>query len=200
MARVVGGLATVGMVATGAYLVWLRPRLRRWGASRDGARRPLPGDDLIPEAPYQTTRATAIGALPEQVWPWLVQMGYQRAGWYSYDRLEAMQGIGDFADRGSAQRIIPELLNLAVGDIMPMDLCGGLTVEVLEPNRALVLHRTMSVRNLSPVDLNQPDPGPYIDFIWAFVLESLGNGSTRLTIRARADYQPRLAGRILFPV
>lgn len=118
-------------------------------------------------------------------------MGYQRAGWYSYDRLEAMQGIADFVDGGSARRIIPELQSLTVGDVIPMDPYGGLTVEVLEPNRALVLHRTMSVRDASPVDLSQPDPGPHINFVWAFVLELLGDGSTRLIIRSRADYQPR---------
>jgi hypothetical protein len=72
-----------------------------------------------------------------------------------------------------------------------MDPYGGLTVEVLQANRAFVLHRTMSVRNASPVDLSQPDPRPYIDFVWAFVLEPLGDGSTRLIVRSRADYHPR---------
>ena len=78
-----------------------------------------------------------------------------------------------------------------MGDVIPTDPYSGLTIEVLQPNRTLVLHRTMSVRNASAVDLSQSEPGPYIDSVWVFVLEPLGDGSTRLIIRSRADYQPR---------
>ncbi len=95
------------------YFAAIRPRLLGWGASRQERHQPLPGDDLIP-ARWQTTRGITISAPAEEIWPWLVQIGYGRGGWYSYDRLERRVGAGDFVEGGSAKRIIPELQRLAL--------------------------------------------------------------------------------------
>ena len=57
---------------------------RRWGATSEEVARPMPGDEIVPHAQVQTTHAITIDAGPERVWPWLVQMGYHRAGWYTY--------------------------------------------------------------------------------------------------------------------
>jgi hypothetical protein len=65
-------------------------------------------------------------------------MGYRRGGWYSYDRLERAMGAGDFAEGGSARRIVPELQELAVGDKVGLSEAGGLTVAGLEAPRSLV--------------------------------------------------------------
>ena len=78
------------------YFVAVRPRLLGWGASRREAREPLPGDDLV-RARWQTTRGVPIAAPSQDVWPWIVQMGYGRGGWYSYDWLERRVGTGNFA-------------------------------------------------------------------------------------------------------
>lgn len=86
---------------------------QRWGATRDEVARPMPGDGLVPRPLFNATRAVTIDAPPELVWPWIAQMGgYTRAGWYSLDRL-------DNGGRRSADRIVPELQDLAVGDVMP---------------------------------------------------------------------------------
>jgi hypothetical protein len=81
----------VGMVGAVVVLVGYRlvvqPWQHRWGATDDEVGRAMPGDDLIPGA-ASTTRAIAIAAAPEQVWPWLVQLGYGRGGWYSYDWID----------------------------------------------------------------------------------------------------------------
>ena len=69
----------------------------------------MPGDDLLAGA-ASTTRAISVAAPPEQVWPWLVQLGYGRAGWYSYDWI-------DNDGHRSANRIIPELQELGSGPI-----------------------------------------------------------------------------------
>ena len=68
----------------------------------------LPGDDLIADAKAIDTRGIDIAAAPSDVWPWLVQMGYGRAGWYSYDQLDM--------NKPSADRIIPELQDLEIGE------------------------------------------------------------------------------------
>jgi hypothetical protein len=124
-------IAALGVVAVlGAYRLWIQPWQHRWGATDEEVRRPMPGDDLIPDA-SSTTRAITIAAPAEQVWPWLVQLGYGRAGWYSYDWI-------DNDGRPSADRILPELQDLRVGDQILMVPDVGPRVREVEPNRYLV--------------------------------------------------------------
>jgi hypothetical protein len=128
------GLA-IAVVGTAAVLVGYRvlvqPWQHRWGATDEEVRRAMPGDDLLPGATGTTTRAIGIAAPPQQVWPWLVQLGYGRAGWYSYDWI-------DNDGRPSADRIIPELQALKVGDQVPMLAGVGPRVRVIRPDRYLV--------------------------------------------------------------
>jgi hypothetical protein len=129
----------------------------------------LDGDDILAGARAQLTHAVTIAAPPADVWPWLVQMGCQRAGWYSWDRL-------DNAGRPSADHIIPELQHLSVGDVLPFRPGGAEGFEVLRivPEHALVVR----------------GGGPDFEGTWAFVLEPLGSDRTRLITRYRAAYPP----------
>jgi hypothetical protein len=169
------------------YFAALRPRLLGWGASREERRQSLPGDDLV-AARWQTTRGIDISAHAEEVWPWLLQMGYGRGGWYSYDRLERRVGAGEFAEGGSARRLIPQLQQLAVGDIVALSPAGGPTVAVLDPARALVLHYRMNL--LTAAAAHDSDPA-ILDWTWAFVLTPVNEASCRLLARVRAEYRPR---------
>jgi hypothetical protein len=81
----IGALGTITVL--GAYRLWIQPWQHRWGATDEEIRRAMPGDDLIPDA-ASTTGAITIAAPPEQAWPWLVQLGYGRGGWYSYDWID----------------------------------------------------------------------------------------------------------------
>ena len=90
-----------------------RHRHLRWGAADEEVRGAMPGDELVPRASFTATRAITIGAPPELVWPWIVQMGYRRAGFYTYDLL-------DNAGFDSARRILPQYQQLKIGDRMPM--------------------------------------------------------------------------------
>jgi hypothetical protein len=127
------GLA-IGAVGTatvlGAYRLWVQPWQHRWGATDEEVSRAMPGDDLIPGA-ASTTRAIAIAAQPEQVWPWLIQIGYGRGGWYSYDWI-------DNDGRPSADRILPELQQLRVGDRILMLPDMGPPVLEIQLNRYFV--------------------------------------------------------------
>jgi hypothetical protein len=168
------------------YFAGLRPRLLGWGASNEERREPLPGDDIV-AARWQTTRGIDVSAPAAEVWPWLVQMGYGRAGWYSYDWLERRVGAGEFAEGGSAERVVPELQELAVGDTVALSAAGGLTVAVLDPGRALVLHYRMNLFTAAPA--HEPDP-VVLDWTWTFVVISIDDASSRLLARVRADYRP----------
>jgi hypothetical protein len=81
-------LVTSALVAGLATVPFVRGRLLRWGATADEAHARLPGDELLSHADLVATRAIAIDAPPERVWPWVVQIGQGRGGFYSYDMLE----------------------------------------------------------------------------------------------------------------
>lgn len=180
-AALAAGAALVG------YATLVRPRILRWGASDEEVAERLPGDEVVGQRRYQTTHAVTIQAPRSEVWPWLVQLGQGRGGLYSYDWLENLLGLG-FA---SADRIIPELQTLEVGDqvwLAPRDSAMPLWYQVLDlqPPQTLVLG-PHGDRNEA---LGQGLPWS----TWTFVLRDLGNGSTRLVVRMRSDFKPTPLG------
>jgi hypothetical protein len=181
------GLIAGVAAALTCYSRYARPWMLTWGATPAEVSRRLPGDDLI-RGQYVTTHAISIDRPPAAVWPWLVQMGYQRGGWYSYDQLEKAVNIGDFADGGSAKRIIPGLQSLAVGDTVALSPGGGFTVAVLEPGRSLVLRIPMDPLTGGP---SSDRSRVVLDWTWAFILEPVGKHGCRLIIRVRGDLRPR---------
>jgi hypothetical protein len=163
-------------------------------ASRTEARLALAGDELVRDR-YRTTHAVSIDRPAAEVWPWLVQMGYGRGGWYSYDRLERAIGAGDFCDGGNASRIIPELQSLTLGDTVALSEAGGMTVAVLEPDHALVLRFRMDLLRATPATARSR---AVLDWTWSFNLLPAAAGC-RLVIRVRADPSPT-ALRLLLPL
>jgi hypothetical protein len=171
-----------------AYLGLLRPRMARWNASDAEVHGPHPGDELVPHPLLQTTLSITIQAPAEQAWPWLVQIGYGRGGFYSYDRLERLAGLEGLH---SAHSIDPELQKLKRGDTLQISPVTPMMVEVFQKNRAMVLHTVMSPLTAQVVDRRNLPP-PWIDWSWAFLLAPLDASSCRLTSRVRATYAPYL--------
>jgi hypothetical protein len=151
------------------YALVVRPRMLRWGATDDELRRAMPGDEIVERPGWTMTLATDVQAPPEAVWPWLVQIGYQRGGLYSYDWLDQIFGV---LDRPSADRILPEFQHLAPGDVIPLGAGPDWPVYAVEPNQYLVL---------------APE-APDFRVSWAFVLYLAGKGLTRLVTRVRAGF------------
>lgn len=157
-------------VAVLGLLLWInlsfiRPRQLRWGATDDEVNRSMPGDDLVKYPTFNATRAITIDASPDEIWPWLVQIGMTRAGWYSYDWIDNL-------GKRSAEHIIPELQQLGVGDLIPMSPDGkvGFLVKALESNNWM---------------LWQDNKG---DVTWYWGLYPQDNGDTRLITRVRIHY------------
>jgi proline iminopeptidase len=172
-------------VAMAAYALLIRPRLLRWGATDAEVRRPYPGAELIPGGTRSATNAITIDAPPAKVWPWLVQMGYGRAGWYSWDHL-------DNWGHTSADRIHPEWQQLAVGDHLPGDPSNKTWWEVaaLEPERFLALRASYDLR-MRPFDPQGPRPRCYTDSTWAWLLAELPGGRTRVVESGYWAFRPR---------
>lgn len=163
MARALPGLVAF-FVLTLLYWIPARRRFATWGTTPTERARAMPGDTRIANPTHTATHAVTVDATPEAVWPWLVQMGYQRGGLYSYDWLDRLFG---FLDRPSATRILPEHQQLAVGDKIFLAPNMDLTVTHLEPGRTLVLSTTA---------------GDF-DWVWQFGLYPLDAGRTRLISR-----------------
>jgi len=195
--RILGVLALVIAIVLAAYLVVLRPRSHRWGATDAELGRSLPGDDLVPNVKVGYTQAITINAPPEEVWPWLVQIGYGRAGWYTYDWFYKFTGSANFYDGDrSAERIIPELQDLKVGDAIRIFEQGPFEVVTLEPNRLLVLLARVDWDTKETFDLSEAMPANYLNNGWVYVLEEVKENSTRLIVRWRGDYSPGLGNAL----
>jgi proline iminopeptidase len=161
--------------------------LFRSGATDEEVMRVYPGADLVPGSERGATMAVTIGAPPSQLWPWLVQMGCDRAGWYSWDRL-------DNAGAPSAERIHPEWQEIAPGDHLASTPSGSAWFEVaaVEPERFLALRASFDLRG-RPFDPHGPRPRSYSDSVWCFSLEELAGERTRLIVGSYASIRPRLA-------
>ena len=137
----------------------------RWGATEAEVAAPMPGDELVHDTSFNATRAITIDAPPKAVWPWLVQIGHGRAGWYSYD-------LFDNGARPSAARILPQYQQLKVGDWVPMSGTVNETtafrIKAFQPDRWMLWEKPHST--------------------WAWMLLALEGGRTRLITRVKDRY------------
>ncbi|TYL37826.1 hypothetical protein CV102_13900 [Natronococcus pandeyae] len=173
-------LLLAGLVTS--YHVLFRSWHRTWGATDEEISRQLPGDDLVPEPSDETTRAITVEAPSEDVWPWIMQLGQGRGGFYSYTRLENLVG----ADIHNVDRILPELQELEEGDSIRMvheeywlqSPVTSMTVRRIEPDRTLVLQGH--------------DGGT-----WTFHLDPVNEETTRFIVRGRKPKTRTVLGYVL---
>jgi hypothetical protein len=154
----------VVVLAGASFFAVYRPWELNWGATREEIERMMPGDGTVTRPTFNATRGITIDADPKTIWPWLVQIGFGRAGWYSYDVLDNL-------GRPSAERIMPDLQHIEVGDLIPLGpgSDSGLRVQAFDPNRWLVWWDRKTQLTT-----------------WAWGLEPLSDGRTRLVTRVRA--------------
>jgi hypothetical protein len=159
-------LFTFLVILTLTVLYWfpMRRWFARWGTTDEDLTRVMAGDAVIANPAHSATHALTVDTPPEDIWPWLVQMGYRRGGLYSYDWLDRLFG---YLDRPSANRVLPEFQQLAVGDVIPLGRGRGFPVTAIEPYRALVLS----------------DTNDGFQWVWQFGLYPLDKRRTRLVTR-----------------
>lgn len=166
--KIVRRFATVLAFSLATYAAVIRPRLLRWGATDEELKSVYPGAGLIAGGKRAPTLAITIDAPPSAVWRWLVQMGYDRAGYYSWDLLDNL-------GRHSADRIHPEWQSLAIGSRIKAMGVDGWEVAMLEPQRFLGL---------------RPMPGYGADALWGVWLKELPGNRTRLIVSGYWTMRP----------
>jgi hypothetical protein len=192
--------AIVGFVA--AYAFVFRPRIKSWGVDPVETEAALAGDELIPDPMATETRGVTIDAPVSQVWPWLVQMGFGRAGWYSFDSMDRRNK--------SADSILPEFQELKPGEILPIYQGGGFEVRTVDPEKALVLFTNTAAMEQQAEDAGlvteeqleeakSRGRGPHPEFSasWAFILNPTEDGQTRLIERFRVKTQNEQANAVM---
>jgi hypothetical protein len=125
----------------------------------------MPGDEIVEHPTFNATRAVTIEARSDEIWPWIVQMGMTRAGWYSYDLLDNL-------GRPSARRILPQFQDPKIGDVIPMSPSGkqGPLVKDFEQDRWMLWWDGKGGMS------------------WAWGLYPVDEGHTRLITRVRLHY------------
>jgi hypothetical protein len=209
----IAGTAT-SLAAFGAYRYAVRPWYESWGVDPVEKDRLLPGDELLAAPVASETRGITIEAPAAAIWPWIVQMGYGRGGWYSYDGLD-MKGR-------SATTIVPEWQSITAGGTMPTDPNGGFEIAQVEPDHALVLYlddKIVRRRRAAAEADERTEPAEKLPAglavsgailggeptafkaSWALVLEPIDGGRTRLIERARVEHTPTgFAGGLTTPL
>lgn len=159
-----------------------------WGATPQEISAPLPGDELVPVLDRQTTQAVTIRAAPAQIYPWLLQIGVDRGGMYSYDDLENLFGLNVH----TLNRIDPELQQVKVGDFWrftPKDSAmadgPGVYVMQLDPRRGVV--GCFGVASAPP---------PPCTGTWQLIMQPGANGTTRLILRSRTAPESPMSGAL----
>lgn len=182
-----------GLLTTAAVFSLLHRYGKHSGTTWAEYRQPLPGDDLVPHPELQITNAITIHAPAEKIWPWLVQLGYYRGGWFTdstwkdwdylpdkvmryFVREEAEKSGYGPRDTPTATQVVAEFQNLKVGDLVldgPPGT-GYFTVAAIEPNRHLVLYSNTHLRFLFPKSMREnPKTGIDGEFTWGFFSKSI---------------------------
>jgi hypothetical protein len=183
--------ALAGAAVSAAYWLALRPWHLRWGASEADVAHRWPGDELVVAPHTRAVRAVTVEAPAAVVWRWIMQVGRDRGGFYSYTWLENLVG----ADIHNVHRLIPGLPDRRPGDTVwmaPADRFGGMArmiVGALVPERAMVL--------VPPGDAESALSGGGAEAAWSFVLDPAGARTTRFEMVSLAA-KPRIADRVFW--
>jgi hypothetical protein len=164
------------------YWTGIHPWMTNWGSTADERQMTLPGDDLHPNRTGRPTQAITINAPSDVVWQWLVQVGQDRAGFYTYTWLENLIG----ADIHNANEIHPEWQHLAVGDtwrLVPPDYLWGLGKDAV-----------------TPVLISEPGYALVLEMWGAWIIEPIDEHTSRLIVRGESGSPNLMAKMVLDPI
>ncbi len=182
-------------IALGAFLTpFLRARRNRWGLSQAEADRAYPADKFVINPRWGFTHGIHIAAPADAVWPWVVQIGQDKGGFYSYELLENLVGC----QMVNADRIVPEWQELHVGDTFKVHPEAGIQIVLVEPGRSFAAQMAMNLDTEEIFDPAQGLPEKYMNLCWLFYVEPLEDGSSRFISHWQVEYTPSLKSYLMF--
>jgi hypothetical protein len=195
---IIEGIRGAAIMAASLITPFLNDRRRKRGSTEDELRRSWPSDDLVPHPKGEYMHAITINASAANIWPWLVQIGQGRGGFYSYEILENLIGC----KMCNANEIIPELQHLKVGDSIPMHPTMGSPYKVasIEPSRTLILLLREDTKTGKAFELSDKTPEKYQNMSWLFFLDEHDDGTTRLISRSRNDWNKSRGNTLFFGI
>jgi hypothetical protein len=171
-------------IGWGILTPYLRSRRLRWGALEDERGNSYPGDPLVPAPKWMANHAISIDASPEQVWPWIAQIGQGRGGFYSYQKLENLAGCQIV----NTARILEEHQQIRVGDPIRIHVeAPPMSAAIVDAPNALVLFGNPA----------ESDASTTLSTTWGFLLLEQPDGTTRLLSRTRYHYADNLRSRLM---
>ena len=183
--------SAVAQIAGHVLAPWRRHWRVTWGARHEERSSPLTGDELIVEPTWGYTHAISIDAPAAAVWPWIAQLGQERGGFASFERLENLVGCRI----RNAERIVDDWQHPQVGDEVHLHpQAPPLHIAALDPGRSLVLRGAATDPGTDPAS----DDAPVPDNLWAFHLVPTGLTSCRLVERGMTVHGPALRDRLFF--
>jgi hypothetical protein len=192
---IIEGLGGATAIALELLSPWRRKWRTRWGTTPDERSTELPGDELVPNPKWEYTHAITIDASISETWPWIVQIGQGRGGFYSYESLENLVGCSIY----NTTKIMPEFQDLKVGDGIKLHpKVPPMRVAQLQPGHALVLHASEDIRKSPSNDIGDGKSESPFSATWQFILEEIEEKKTRLITRGRYFYSPGLANKLSF--
>jgi hypothetical protein len=191
---IVEGIGGAGLM--GIHIL-LHPFLHRyrtqWGTAKEEAKADLPGDELVRSPKPRMTWGITINAPIEDVWPWVVQMGQGRGGFYTYQFLENIAGCQIF----NADRILPEFQQISIAKGVSLAPDMSMSVDLYEEGHYFFLHTYMDMTTMEVVDPKQDSfPERFMNIGWGFYLKKMGENQTRFLSRWLTDYSPSLINKI----
>ena len=137
-----------------------------------------------------------INAPVEYVWPWIVQMGKSRGGFYSYEALENLIGLEIY----NADKILEEYQHPKVGEIIPFGPDSGYPLAIVKPNEALVIETCENLKQKTLFDPKDGYPEKYLHISWLWYVEPLGPQSSRFISRNRVDFNDGMVNKFKFSI
>lgn len=192
--QILEGFEGVAIIIACYLTFFLKPLRERWGLSKEEAKRPLPGNELVSSPKSKFTHAIKINAPAKYVWPWIAQIGQGRGGFYTYEALENLIGLQIY----NSEVVLPDFQNPTIGDTVAFSPEDRSPIVICEHGRAMAIENSLDMDSKQLYDPKGPSPKNFLHLSWLWYVEALDDNHCRFISRNRVDYSPSFKNKLMF--
>lgn len=194
--QIIEGLEGILIIIACYFSLFLKPLRDRWGLTKEEADREFPGDDIVAKPQSSFTHGIVINAPAEYVWPWIAQMGKDRGGFYSYEALENLMGLGIY----NVDTIIEQYQHPKQGDIIPFGPDNGCPVAIIKEGAAMVITNSEDMDIHKTYNPAEGHPRNFLHLSWLWYVEPLEGHKSRFISRNRLNFSPTFKNRMMYSI